>query len=116
MVDVTLAVQTLDDAGVVPTPNAIATGNTYKVRNNGFVALMFRKSGAGTATITIVTPATVGGLAVADRTITVPASTGDVVAAKFPPLVYNDAGGNLNFTTDDGTGLTCRVMALKVGS
>ncbi len=112
MGDVTLAVQNAGPAGVTPTRNAIATGNTSKVRNNGRVALLFEKSGAGEATITVTTPATLGGLAVADQTITVVATTGDVTAAKFPPAIYNDGNGDLNFITDEGTGLTCAVLAI----
>lgn len=112
MADVTLTVQTATPAGVTPTRNAIATGNTYIVRNTGRVALLFEKTGAGIATITVTTPATLGGLAVADRTISVPATTGDVAAAAFPPSVYNDGSGDLRFTTDEGTGLTCAVIAI----
>ncbi len=112
MSDVTLAVQAVTDVGVTPTRTAIATGNTYKVRNTGRIALLFEKSGSGDATITVATPAQLGGLDVAERTITVAASTGDVVAAKFPPAIYNDTNGDLNFTTNEGTGLTCAVMAI----
>ncbi len=112
MGDVTLAVQSAGPAGVTPTRNSIATGNTYKVRNSGRVALLFEKTGSGEATITVTTPATLGGLAVADQTITVIATTGDVTAAKFPPAIYNDSAGDLNFTTDEGTQLTCAVLAI----
>ncbi len=112
MGDVTLAVQSAGPAGVTPTRNAIASGNDYKVRNNGRIALLFEKTGAGDATITIVTPATLGGLAVTDQVITVPATTGDVTAAKFPPAIYNDGNGNLSFSTNEGTGLTCAVLSL----
>ena len=112
MADVTLAVQAAGPAGVTPTRTAIATGNTYKVRNSGRVALLFEKTGAGNAIITVQTPATLGGLAVAEQTFTVVATTGDVTAAKFPPSIYNDGNGDLNFTTDEGTGLTCAVLAI----
>ncbi len=112
MADVTLAVQSVGPAGVTPTRNAVATGNTYKVRNSGRIALLFEKTGAGAAVITVQTPATVAGLAVAEQTINVPATTGDVTAAKFPPAIFNDGNGDLNFTTDEGTGLTCAVLAI----
>lgn len=112
MANVTLAVEAAGPAGVTPTRNAIATGNTYIVRNSGRVALLFEKSGAGNAIITVQTPATFAGLAVAERTITVVATTGDVTAAKFPPSAYNDGNGDLKFTTDEGTGLTCAVLAI----
>ena len=112
MADVILAVQAALPAGVTPTRNAVATGNTYKVRNSGRVLLAFEKTGAGVATITITTPATLAGLAVTDQTLSIPATTGDVAAGLFPPAVFNDASGDLNFTTDEGTGLTCAVIEL----
>ncbi len=112
MGDVTLAVQRAVPGSVTPTRNAIATGNTYKVRNSGRVALLFEKTGAGVATITITTPKIVGGLALADQTISVPATTGDKAGGPFPPSIYNDTSGDLNFTTNEGTGLTCAVIEL----
>lgn len=96
-----------------PTYNSIATGNTYTWRNSRRVMLHFKKSGAGNATITFTTPATVGGLAVADPTITVPASTGDVMVSPASlPGVFNDSGGLGSFSTDEGTGLTCAVVEI----
>ena len=112
MVDVTLAIQAAGPAGVTPTRNAIGTGNDYLVRNSGRIALLFEKSGSGNATITVKTPAQLGGLAVAERTFVVPATTGDVTAAKFPPAIYNDSNGDLSFSTSEGTGLTCAVLAV----
>lgn len=111
MADVTLPIQTASQTGITPTRTAIATGNTYKVRNSGNVNLMFEKTGSGAATITIVTPAKIAGLAVPDVTITVPATTGDITAGRFPPSLFNDSAGDLSFTTDDGAGLTCAVIA-----
>lgn len=112
MADVTLAIQDVGPTGVTPTRTAIATGNTYHVRNSGRVALLFEKTGSNNATITITTPVTIGGLAVADPTLTVVATTGDITAAKFPPAIYNDSSGDLTFTTSEGTGLTCAVLAI----
>ncbi len=112
MANITLAVQSAIPAGVTPTRTAIATGNDYLVRNSGRVALLFEKTGAGNAVITVKTPATLGGLAVAEQTFTVVATTGDVTAAKFPPSIFNDGNGDLSFSTDEGTGLTCAVLAI----
>lgn len=112
MANVTLAVQAVGPSGVTPTRTAIATGNNYLVRNSGRVALLFEKTGSGNATITIITPATVAGLAVAEQTFSVVATTGDVTAAKFPPAVFNDGNGDLSFSTSEGTGLTCAVLAI----
>lgn len=110
MADIRLTPQNLTDAGITPTRTAIATGNTYQVRNDGQVILLFEKTGAGIATITITTPATLLGLAVTDRTLTVPATTGDQTGGPFPVQVYNNSSGDLEFTTNEGTGLTCAVF------
>lgn len=112
MADVTLTPQKAGAGGVTPTRTAIATGNTYIVRNTGLTLLAFEKTGAGNAIITVQTPATLGGLAVAERTFTVVATTGDIMAAGFAPSVYNDSLGDLRFTTDEGTGLTCAVISV----
>ena len=48
--------------------------------------------------MTIVTVANGQGLAVADRTLTVTASGGDIFLGPFPPAIYNDSSGNVEFT------------------
>ena len=110
MSDIRLTPQNLSSAGITVSRTAIATGNTHQVKNDGSVIMNFLKSGAGVATITIVTPETRDGLAVADRTIAVPASTGDVAAGPFSGVTYNNSSGDLEFTTNEGTGLTCAVF------
>ncbi len=112
MGDVTLTPQKASAAGVTPTRTSMATADTYIVRNGGNTLLAFIKTGAGEATITVQTPATLGGLAVAERTITVVATTGDVMAAGFAPAVYNDSSGDMRFTTNEETALTVAVIAL----
>ena len=113
MADIRLTPQVLTPGSVAPSYTAIATGNVYQVRNGGYTILHFLKTGAGIATISVVTPGTLGGLAIAERTISVPATTGDKMGGGFPPAIYNDAVGDLEFSTDDGTGLTCAVIQLR---
>lgn len=110
MANVRLTPQAITSAGIVPSYTAMATTDTYLISNNGRVMLHFKKSGAGAAIVTIPTPDTVDGLAVTDRTDTVPATTGDRMLSKFKPGVYNDANGDLSFTMDDAVGLTCAVI------
>lgn len=114
MANVTLAVQQISVDGVVPTylTDVDDAADTYLVPNNGQVYLHFKKSGAGIATITFLTPITVGGLAVANPTVAIPATTGDKMIGPFPPNIYNN-GANLEFTTDNVTGLT--VAAVRLG-
>lgn len=94
------------------TPQAMATADNYICRNNGRVILHFIKAGAGNATITIVTPGTVGGLAIADQTFVVTASGGVEFAGPFDPAIYNDASGDMDISSDDEAGIT--VQALQI--
>ena len=110
MADVRLTPQDLDTAGQAVTRTALATADTYQVlMSPGGTVINFVKTGAGDATITVVTPNTVDGLAIADRTIVVAASTGDVVAEFFPDD-YANGSGDLEFTTDDEAAITAAVF------
>lgn len=114
MVDVTLTPQRVGAAGAVPTrTGSLSTSNTYVVRNDGKTLLAFLKAGASDCIVTVKTPATVGGLAVAERTLTtVVATTGEVIAGPFAPGIYNDSSGDLKFTLDNITGLDVAVIQL----
>lgn len=94
------------------TPQAMAAADNYICRNNGRVLLHFIKAGAGSATITIVTPKTIGSLAVADLTFTVAASGGVEFAGPFNPEIYNDASGDMDISTSEDTGIT--VQAIRI--
>lgn len=110
MADVRLTVERASRAGLAATYNgSLSAADTYLVRNDGQIVLHFKKSGAGACTVTVKTPTTVDGLAVADRTFIVPATTGDVFAGPFPPKDYNE-GGDLNVTLSDVVGLTVAVV------
>ena len=112
MADVVVAVTHVDDSGDSETFVTMATGNTYKVRNNGRTLIHIKKSGAGAANITVQTPKTVGGFAVADRVVVVPANTGDVLIAPVNEDIFNDSIGDVNLTTDEDTGLT--IAAIRI--
>ena len=99
-------------SGDSETFQAMLTTDTYKVRNGGRMLLHFKKTGAGVANVTLVTPKTVAGFAVADQVIVVPASTGDVMSAPINEDLFNDAVGDISFTTDNDAGLT--VAAIRI--
>ena len=94
------------------TPQAMATADNYIVRNDGKVLLHFIKTGANPATITIVTPKTVGGLAVAEQTFVVAATTGVEFAGPFPPDLYNDGSGDMDVSTSEDTAITIQAIQL----
>lgn len=111
MADVNLTTQEITRAGITPAYTAItATTDTYKFLNDGDTYLHFKKTGAGASTVTIVTPRTVEGLAVADLTLSVPATSGDKMVGPFPRDSYNDPDGKVAFTHNEGTGLSVAVL------
>lgn len=93
-------------------PQAMAAADNYIMRNDGKTLLHFIKAGANAATITIVTPKTVGGLAVAEQTFVVQASGGVEFAGPFPPDIYNDASGDMDISTSEDTGITVQAIRL----
>lgn len=112
MADVVVAPIKIDKNGESEVFVAVAVGNTYKVRNNGRAVLHFKKSGAGAANVTIETAKLVRGYAVADQVIVVPATTGDVMMAPIDRDLFNDSSQDVNFTTDEGTGLTVAAISI----
>ncbi|MDD5302030.1 MAG: hypothetical protein PHS14_02890 [Elusimicrobia bacterium] len=94
------------------TSSGLLTTNTYKVRNDGKVFLHFKKTGAGACTVTIVTPNTANGLAIADQTVTVPATTGDQFVGPLPPSLFNDSSSDVSFSISDTVGLSFAVIRL----
>ena len=88
----------------------MATADNYIIRNNGRVVLLFVKTGANNADITIVSTKTVGGLAVADQVVTVPATTGVVAVGALNPDIYNDPSGDIDVSTDEETAITMYVL------
>jgi hypothetical protein len=112
--DVRINPQQLDEDGLAPQyTGSLSASDTYLVNNDGRVFLHFKKTGAGDCTVTVETPGSVGGKAIADRTITVPATTGDVMAGPFPPSEFNQPGAHdLEFTLSEVTGLTVAALRL----
>lgn len=94
------------------TSTGLLTTDTYTFQNDGRVFIHFKKTGAGAATVTIVTQATSQGLAITDQTATVAATTGDVYVGPFPPSLFNDASANVTFSFSDTVGLSFEVMRL----
>lgn len=120
MADNRLDVQQIDEDGLVAAYASAGSGagqlnvsDTYKINNDGRVILHFKKSGASDCIVTVDTPGSVNGLAIAQRTATVVASTGDVFMGPFPPAVYNQPGtSDFQFTLDQITGLTAAALRI----
>jgi hypothetical protein len=93
---------------------SLLTANTYTfplADTRTFVHL--KKTGAGTCTVTIVTPGTTDGFAIADHTYVVIASTGDNMAGPFRPETFADpTTGLATMSFGEITGLTVAVFHL----
>lgn len=125
MATVTLSVQDITRAGVTTTYTtngaspALNTSDTFTFTNTGKEYVIFQKTGANPCTVTFDTPGTIDGLAIAQRTVTVDAGSGDAIATTsveicgpFPPANYNSPGTSMlsGFTLSEVTGLNCRVV------
>ena len=100
-------------SGLTPAYTVVASAaDTHEAINNGrSMFLHFKKSGAGNAIVTIQTPGTVDGNAIAELTATVVATTGDKMIGLFARNVYNVAGNQfLRWTVDDVVGLTVAAL------
>lgn len=113
MPDVRRTPENMTRAGIDLTDiSGLLTADVQIIRNNGKVFLHFKKTGAGDCTVTFSTPGTVDGLAIADRTVTVPATTGDIHVGPFPPHIYNDSVRDLRVSLSEVTGLTMAVAQM----
>jgi len=83
---------------------AATDANVYYVPNNGSVRLIVVNA-AGSNTVTVTTPNTVDGLAIADLAITLTASK-TYLLGPFPTSIYNDGQGRLSFTVSANADVT----------
>jgi hypothetical protein len=126
MTTVILPVQEILRSGLTTTYTAagasplLNVADTFTFQNTGREFIILQKTGATACVVTIDTPGQVDGLAVAQRTVTVPAGTGDalattslVIAGPFQPATYNTAGSSMlsGFTLDNITGLGVRIVS-----
>ena len=85
----------------------IIVGTTdFVMKNDGRTLLHVKKTGAGSCSMIVKTPAQIAGLDVAELTVTIPATTGDVMLGPFPAAVFNDGNGDMRFNFSEVTGLT----------
>jgi hypothetical protein len=124
---VLLTPQATLETGVVPSyTGSLSALGTYTFPNDGHTLLHFLKTGANACTATISAPGLAywdqtHGQRLADRLVTVPANTGNVIAGPFPAGIYNNSivragqtDSDVTFTLSETTGLS--VAALQVGS
>lgn len=112
MADVAVSLQAVVPAGLAETlTGSLSVANTYQTPNDGRVFIEVANGGGSPDTVTIITNKTIGGLAVADRTVLVAAGATKLIGP-FPPDIYNDADGLLNWTHSFITSVTHRALHL----
>ena len=106
----TLTAQTIVRAGLEATYAACAGGGDEFV-NTGAEFIHIKNGHSGTQTVTIATPNTVDGLAIADRAVAV-TNAEERMIGPFPPGIYNDGNGKVQLTYDAVTALTIAILKL----
>jgi len=104
----TLAAEQIVRAGLSPTFNAAAGGGDEFV-NTGNEFIHVKNGHSGSQDVVIETPATVDGLAVADRTVSVPNGEERIIGP-FPVATYNDVAAKVQLTYSGVTLLTIAVL------
>lgn len=105
-------VQQISRSGLAPAYTAADNTNGETIPNNGTTFLHVKNTGGGACTVTISIPGQVDGQAVASRTVSVPATTGDRMIGPFPTGTYNQSGGVVNVDYSTGTGVTAAAINL----
>lgn len=113
MADVAKAAEKIIKTGLDPThTGSLNVSNNYQTPNNGRLFIYVTNGGGSASVVTIATPGTVDGLAIADRTVSVPAGE-DRMIGPFPPHIYNNANGEIDVSFSFITSVT--LAALNLG-
>jgi hypothetical protein len=105
------AAQLVSDAGLAPPVVQVPTAvDTYTFPNDG-KTLLYIEHGAGASNVTIITPGTVRGKAIADAVVAL-AISGRTLVGPFPPDLYNDASGLVTISFSEVTGAGVAVVRL----
>jgi hypothetical protein len=108
----TLSVQEIALAGTTPSYSAGDAANGHQFVNDGQTFLHVKNTGGGACTVTLTTPATIGGVALADPTVSVPMTSGDKMIGPFDPSLFNNAGGLLYVDLSTSSGVTLAAIKL----
>lgn len=113
MADIDIAPQDVDRTGLNPTyMGSLSGGDTYQVLNDGRTVIYFKKGSGGAAVnISFDIAQRVDGQTVADRTVRLP-NNQERVVGPFPPGIYNNDDGEVEFTVSNVTNLS--IAALRI--
>ena len=109
-----LTTHEIGHSGTLPTLSAVSASDTFVPDDRTF--LWVKNTNAATRDITIATVKTgVGGLAVADVTVTIGATTGEEMIGPYPYSQFADASTGLaTVTYTSATNVTAAVVRVPV--
>jgi len=106
-----LTVQEPTLAGITPTYAAADVAGDTFAYSGGNVVIHIKNTNAAQRVATILTPGTVEGVAIADPTVTIPATTGDkMIKLNAPGNLFVAATGLISITYDAVTNVTIGVF------
>lgn len=101
-----------DTNGLAATYPAPSTTELSIPNNDGRMFLDVRNTGATTQTVTVQTPNTVAGLAVAEYVATIPPTTGIQVIGPFPTSAFNQSDNAVYVDLSASTTMTVACFRL----
>lgn len=104
-----IATQQMSTSGVAATYSAVSASDTADI-SNGRTFLHVKNAGASSDTVTISTPGTVGGLAIADLTVSV-ANGAEKFIGPLDPQLFGTTG-IATVTHSYTTSVTCAFVSI----
>lgn len=100
-------------AGIIVSGGAAAAAGGDSFPNTEKEVVVITNGDSGAHDVTFVSPQTVDGQAVADKTVTMAAGATYVIGP-FPAGTYSDSGGNVSMTYSAVTSVTVKVIKVAV--
>jgi hypothetical protein len=107
-----LTLQEIVPAGLAPSYAAGDAANGHSASAGYDVFLHVKNVGGGSCTVTLNSTARIGGVALANQTVVVPATTGDKMIPLRPDL-YAQSDGLAYVDLSTATGVTVAVIRLR---
>lgn len=100
-----LVVQSVNEAGANPTMVSASAGGD-QFTNDGMTMFRVKNGGGSPVTVTLVTQSFSNHGTKVNQTVTIPATTGDMLIGFLNPSKYNDANGKVQVTYSAVTSVT----------
>lgn len=109
-----LTLQDISIAGLAPTYSAGDAANGHTIAGaDSDSFLHVKNTGGGACTVTLNATARIAGLALANQTVSVPATTGDKMIGPLRPDVFGQSDGACYVDLSTATGVTLAAIRVK---